>query len=310
MVLRQGLPFSPSAPLRPVDRWVAFVNLLMLTTWLPLAPHTAVARWGVGIHLAGLALPWLLARAPGPHPGPIQWLRDHYPLLLILAFWSELAIRHQQLPTYANDPIVADWDLGLFGLHLNLEWVRRMPWTWLSEILQAAYFGYYLMLLSVPIALHLLRGAADRHEFVLRLAVTYLACFTLYMFFPVVGPRELWGIHAGDLTQGFFYQLNLAIRTGGDALGTAFPSSHTAGSITFAWIAWRFGPRWLAALTTGLAALIVLATVYTQNHLAIDTAAGIVAALGLQGVVVSVLLAPSPEPQGTETPSSLGADLT
>jgi membrane-associated phospholipid phosphatase len=122
-------------------------------------------------------------------------------------------------------------------------------------------------------------------------AVTYLGCFLIYSYFPVVGPRELWPIHQGELTSGFFYQLNLGLRTAGDSLGTAFPSSHTAGAVTFAWIAWRIASPPVAWGMTGLAALIALATIYTQNHFAIDTVAGLLVAGLLQGLVVPSLLA-------------------
>ncbi len=281
---------------RPVDLWVRFVNLVLLTSWLPLVPHYGTARWLALAHLTALTLPWLLARV-GPAPSRlVRLLRDLYPLLWAAAFWSEFGLRQSLGAVTSHDAMVSIWDLMLFG-HANLTWIAAMPWPALSEVMHGAYFSYYLMLVGAAVAVLCTRsGSEARNEIVVRIAVTYLGCFLIYSYFPVIGPRELVPIDPSTYTDGFFYQLNLGIRTAGDSLGTAFPSSHTAGGITFAWIAWRIGPRWLALVVTVLAALIALATVYTQNHFAVDTAAGVVVALFLQTLVADRLLRPALEP--------------
>lgn len=294
-----------SPRLLAVDRWVALVNLLILSTWLPLAPHHPLARWMSAMHLAALALPWLLDRANRPFSRPVAILRDIYPLLWVAAFWSEFGLRHDLMAVPVNDAVVAGWDLALFGAHLNWTWVAAMPWVPLSETFQAAYFSYYLMLAALPLALLAARDAAGRHEVVLRVALTYLGCFLIYSYFPVVGPRENWPVAQGDLTTGFFYQVNLAIRVAGDSLGTAFPSSHTAGAVTFAWVAWRTAPAAVAWVVTVLAGLIAAATVYTQNHFAIDTLAGIVVAVALQSLVAPALLGARPRRTTGLVPTTL-----
>lgn len=296
-----------SEALLPVDRWVALVNVLLLCSWLPLVPRLPSARWFAAVHLGALALPWLLRRVQAPLSQVTAGLRETYPLLWTAMFWSELGLRHDLLPEPINDPLVAGWDLQLFGTHLNLSWVETMPSTAMSEVMQGAYFTYYLMLAAIPLVLLAGRDLAIRREVVLRIAVSYLGCFLIYSYFPVVGPRELWPIYQGDLTSGFFYQLNLGLRSAGDSLGTAFPSSHTVGAVTFAWIAWRTGRPGIASLVTVLAGLIALATVYTQNHFAIDTVAGLVVAGFLQAVVVPSLtgLVRQRQPHSVLLPSGL-----
>jgi membrane-associated phospholipid phosphatase len=77
-----------------------------------------------------------------------------------------------------------------------------------------------------------------------------------------------------------------ALRRAGDSPGTAFPSSHCAGVTAAALFARRcFAPatcRWLAVW----AALVVLSTVYTRNHYALDATAGVLTALSVHGLVV------------------------
>ncbi|NNG17195.1 MAG: phosphatase PAP2 family protein [Gemmatimonadales bacterium] len=91
------------------------------------------------------------------------------------------------------------------------------------------------------------------------------------------------------MTEGFWYQLVKQAHDSGDSLGTAFPSSHVAGSVTIAYLAWRWLPRgwaWLIALET---VGVCFATVYTQNHYAIDALGGLVWATVLQVVAVPLV---------------------
>ncbi|MCI0689339.1 MAG: phosphatase PAP2 family protein, partial [Sporichthyaceae bacterium] len=117
--------------------------------------------------------------------------------------------------------------------------------------------------------------------------------------YPVIGPAELMPHYQGELTQGLFYRLTHAARDAGDSLGTAFPSSHAAGAVTAAWLAWRWFGRPVAVLLTVQAGGVLLATVYTQNHYAVDAVAGLVWALGLQAIAVPAILGlfqPASEP--------------
>jgi membrane-associated phospholipid phosphatase len=175
-----------------------------------------------------------------------------------------------------------------------------MPWLPLSEAFQASYFSYYLMMATIPIVLWLARTPARRREVILRIAVGYLGCYLIYAFFPVVGPRELLPNYSGEISHGLFYQINAAIRAGGDSLGTAFPSSHTVGALTFAWVAWRLAPGRIAWAWTAAAGAIALATVYTQNHFPVDTVAGIVVGVALQAFVVPAVAAERVRSETTE----------
>jgi membrane-associated phospholipid phosphatase len=180
------------------------------------------------------------------------------------------------------DAVVARIDLAVFGRHLNLLWMPGMPQVWLSELMHMVYFAYYPMIFLPPL---LVAIAGRRHAFqdiTFRLMTTYVGCYLIYLVFPVVGPAELMPHYAGPLTEGMFFQLTTAARDGGDSLGTAFPSSHSAGAVTAAFIAWRwFRPAaaWAVSLQAGG---VLLATVYTQNHFAIDAVAGLAAAILLQ----------------------------
>ena len=92
---------------------------------------------------------------------------------------------------------------------------------------------------------------------------------------------------AGPHTEGFFYQLVMSGTHAADSMGTAFPSSHVVGAVAVAALATRLFSRTWAVLFVLGALGVVLSTVYTQGHFAIDSLAGIVFAL-----VVTLLIAP------------------
>jgi membrane-associated phospholipid phosphatase len=124
-------------------------------------------------------------------------------------------------------------------------------------------------------------------DYVFSMTLTHLVCFAIYLGFPVLGPWQ-FGSH-GNVPVGLFFSLNAAVQQAGDSLGTACPSTHVAGSATVALVAWRRLPRPLAIALTVDAALIGLATVYTQNHYAFDVLTGVVVVLVLQGAAAPIL---------------------
>ena len=275
--------------LLPVDWWVAACNTAIMLVWMPRAASEPLARWCIAVHGVALTLPWLLRRLPARPRPAVRALRAVYPLLLLVACWLELGMRHGVVDTASNDAAIVALDLAIFGSHLNLAWMPAMPAPWFRELMFGFYWSYYPLMVGVPLLLLARRCHRTTREVVLRLAVTYLACFIVYFTFPVVGPLDLfpaWHPPDGD---GLFARLTWAMHAGGNSLGTAFPSSHAAGAVTFAVLAWRRGGPGLAALATLCAAGVVLATVYTQNHFAVDAAAGVLLALLLQARVVPVL---------------------
>jgi len=276
----------PSDVLRPVDRWIAVLNLILAISWARHREAAPVAGWYATTHLLAAFLPALLVRLPTTPHAVTHFLREGYPLAWLALVWGALGIRRDAgLLGEANDALVAAWDHSLFGQHLNLTWMPAMPWAWFREPMYAIYNAYYLLLVAIPLVL-LWRGCPrTAREVVLRLAVTYATCFAIYAIFPVIGPMEQMPRFEGA-GGGLFHAASMLVRGIGDSLGTAFPSSHTAGSLALAWLAWRRLDRHLAWGATLIAVGVCFATVYTQNHFAVDTLAGIAIAVVTQGILV------------------------
>jgi membrane-associated phospholipid phosphatase len=278
-----------SSRVRTVDLVVAGYNLVLAAAWLGLTDVADGALWMAGVHALAAAVPAILTRCTAEAGAGWRVVRELYPLAAIALFWTELGHLHGLAQSPHYDAIVARLDLALFGGHLNLVWMPAMPWPAFSELMHLFYIAYYPLIILPPVAMCLAgRGEALR-DMTLRLTVTYLGCYMLYLLFPVIGPAELLPHYEGALTSGALYRLTHAARAAGDSLGTAFPSSHTAGAVTAAVLGWRWlsrPARWLLTLQAGG---VLLATVYTQNHYAVDALAGLVWALGLQLGLVPAL---------------------
>lgn len=264
-----------SAPIRPADRLLAGYNVALAAVWAALVGGASYAPWICAAHAAAATLPWLLERAGNTASPALRGLREVYPLLLLLGFWSELGLVRELLHAAAHDEIIRAADVALFGVHVHEVWMPAMPAVWFSEVMHLVYFVYDPLILVLPIAAGLRGRRAAQRDMTFRLLVTYLGCYVLYLAFPVDGPSNTMTRYAGDLTGGFYYRLVQGVIGVGDSLGTAFPSSHVAGATTIAVFAWRWYRPAAAALLTVEAAGVFVATVYTQNHYAIDAVAGL-----------------------------------
>ncbi|MGD2152213.1 MAG: phosphatase PAP2 family protein [Gemmatimonadales bacterium] len=284
---RQG---RQSARAGLVDRVASAYNVLLALVWAVLIPQWSYAAWLFLAHAAAAAIPALLARTRGRLSPATRVLRDIYPLIWILAFWTELDFIRPLLHDAAYDRVIGAIDLAVFGRHLNEAWMPAMPWVWFSEIMHLAYLSYYPTVI-VPLLYMLLRGGREmKEDMTFRVVLVYFACYSFYVAFPVDGPHFLSEHYEGPLQRGLFYRVDAVLQGQGDALGCSFPSSHVAASVTMAYL----GIRWLSGRAAGLlvlaAAGVAASTVYTQHHFAIDSVAGVVWALWLNLLVAPALL--------------------
>jgi membrane-associated phospholipid phosphatase len=282
--------------LRPVDGIVVDYNLLLALVWVIAwrhAPERAPNGWAAALtHLALAALPWLVDTPRGRYTARIASLValavDLYPLLVLVGTWAELGPLIAVLYRHTYDLVDLWLDQLVFGTHWHLRLMPGMPWPWLAEVMYGAYFSLYPILVGVPLVLLILQRREALRDYVFSVTLTHLVCFAIYLSFPVLGPWQ-FGSH-GVVPHGLFYTLSAAVQQGGDSLGTACPSTHVAGSMTIALVAWRRFPRALAIAFAADAVLIALATVYTQNHYAFDVLSGLFVVFVLQAAAAPALM--------------------
>ena len=268
--------------MRAVDLVLAAYNAVAAVAWARAIGHSAAAPWLVFVHAAAITLPWVASRVG---PGSAVWLRalrEGYPLLLLYPFYAEAGLLHAALASPGHDATISAWDRSLFGAGWHREAYALAPQRWLSETMHAFYASYYLLLVGPPLAAAFARNGAAFRDISLRQMLVYTACFAVYLFFPVYGPGHTDPFPPGARPEGFFPDLIRGAIAGGDSPGTAFPSSHVAGSVTAAWLGRRWFPRPVATLMAIAAIGVALGTVYTRNHYAIDAAAGAALAIALQ----------------------------
>jgi membrane-associated phospholipid phosphatase len=154
-----------------------------------------------------------------------------------------------------------------------------------SEVLHAGYLAYYPAIFIPPLFL-LWRGEWRGYaQTVLALTVTYTVCWTIFVLFPVEGPRYLWGAPLG-VPAGPVRRLAIRILAAGSSRGAAFPSSHMAVSVVQAMMAWRWQRR-IAPVLGVVVVLVGFGAVYGGFHYAIDMVAGAVLGVAIAAVVVA-----------------------
>ncbi|HEX7077994.1 MAG TPA: phosphatase PAP2 family protein [Candidatus Eisenbacteria bacterium] len=272
-----------------MDRVMSAYNAALAAAWAllfrdlwPLWPAL------VALHAALAALPLLLRRIPERLPTPIAAIRIGYPILSLFPLWSELGWMHRLHLAPGHDAAIARIDHVVFGTHWNAAWRVMMPETWLNETMHGLYLAYYPILVTPALLAALLRRGEAFRDISFRLMLTYTACFAVYVFFPVYGPRQTGG--PAGVPGGLFEPLMNRIFAAGDSPGTAFPSSHVAGAMTSAWLALRWLPRPVGVTLLLGAVGVAFATVYTGNHYAIDALGGILWAGILQSAVAPLFL--------------------
>jgi len=274
-----------SLSMRAVDLVLAVYNGAAAVAWTGALGRTAAAPWLVLVHATAMALPWVASRVGVGSPAWLRALREGYPLLLLYPFYAEVGMLHVAIGSPWHDAAVSAWDRSLFGAGWHRESYVLAPQRWLSETMHAFYASYYVLLAGPPLAAAWVRNGAAFRDISLRQMLTYTACFAVYLFFPVFGPGHMDPFPLDGRPEGLFPDLVRGAIAGGDSPGTAFPSSHVAGSVTAAWLGRRWFPRPVAALMTVGAIGVALGTVYTRNHYAIDAAAGAALAILLQTAV-------------------------
>jgi membrane-associated phospholipid phosphatase len=231
--------------------------------------------------LAGCAALVVVALvAPRLRAGPnalLHFLGDFYALIFTVAVYSGIGALNRAAGV-SHDLRVQAWEVALFGTQPSMAWIRAQPYPWLSWPFHLAYLSYYFILAGAPLGLLLTGRRRQAGEAVTLIMLAFYCCYTVFMFFPVAGPRYVFPLARNAATATAVSRFTQDLLNSAGAWGTAFPSSHVAAALTAALGAWR-GWRALGALLLVLAVMLSLATVYCQFHYAVDALAGALVAL-------------------------------
>ena len=140
--------------------YIALVGLIIVLLHGPRAPLWPLLLLA---HAVGLILVHLLIQLHTRRPAnrALDFLRHTYPILLYTGFYKETGLLNQMLYSGYLDPHFLRLERWIFGWQPGLELMERFPSREVSEVLYAAYFSYYLMVVGVALAL-LLRSVPQR----------------------------------------------------------------------------------------------------------------------------------------------------
>lgn len=261
----------------PAD-YVAMTSLIFNLVCIVIGfPHVRHGWWllaGIsGYLIAIVSLGWL----PAPRNQPLRFFRDAHALFAIAPAYAVSGMINQSIFHRYFDETVMRWDLVLFGGHPNQYLSQLWPWAPLSEALHLSYWLYLWLVPTLALTLYFMRRHRAFRIVATSVSATFFLCQFVFVLFPVRGPY--YTFLPVQAPGSIFPPLVHATLERGAAVGTAFPSSHCAAAVVMALLAWKYAPRLLAAVITGITAGILIGTVYGGFHYAVDAIAGMLIGL-------------------------------
>jgi membrane-associated phospholipid phosphatase len=274
--------------LSPADL-VSIVFLLLLTA-LNLIFHARVEQWFVlaVINLAIIAGILLLARgAEEKKTRLLIGLHRWYCYLIILLIFKEIYLMVHPIHPTDYDQLLIAIDHWMFGTNPT-QWIGRFTHPVLTEILQIAYFSYYILFIILGVELFRRRAIQDFDTAAFLIVYGFYLSYIGYFALPGVGPRftlhdfsaletdlpGLWLtpwlrsiINAGESIPPSFVDAVKFVQR------DVFPSGHTQLTLIVMVLGFRYklGSRWLLL---GLGSLLIVATIYLRYHYVIDLIGG------------------------------------
>jgi len=264
-----------------IDCWTLGYAIVAAAAIVWRVPRERIpALLAINALLATLVLMMPRARRAGPVG---RFLGDWYPLLIVTALYTEVGLVNLA-DGRAYDRIVLGWEQALFGFQPARDWIRSNPSIWLSWALYLGYLAYYPIIAAAPLALWATEQREAMRRAMTTIMATFYVCYTIFLLFPVVGPRHIFPAADNIATRTLIAQLTAQFIEHVAAWGAAFPSSHVAVSVAAtvaALLEWRMLGASLVVPTT----LLALGSVYGQFHYAVDVLAGLGVGLAVAAVV-------------------------
>ncbi len=275
--------------LTPLD--VASVGFLSFLIALCLAFASRVEQWPtlVAIDLAGIAailgLAWMAER----HPSKF-WTHVHrwycYPIVVFV--FRQLYFMVRPIHPIDYDDVFIAADRWIFGTDPTV-WMYQFAHPVLTEILQTTYFSYYLLFLIVGVQIYRRYPIREFDHAAFLIVYGFYLSYLGYFLMPAIGPRfTLHDFHALNTELPGLLNTNWMrdFVNAGESIPRnipnpqdfvqrdMFPSGHTQMTLLCVLLGfrWRLSARWIVA---GIAALLVIATVYLRYHYVVDLIGGV-----------------------------------
>lgn len=272
-------------------------TLLLFVLW-PRMHHPAEMLMGRTAIAAGTLLLWAAYRR---FPCRLMVFARITAQMSLLNYWYPDTYEFNRL--FPNlDYLFASWEQQLFGGQPAVWFSQACPGTLFSEAFNLGYFSYYPMVLILMV-FYFFRRYRHYQEASFVIMASFFIYYVIYIFLPVAGPQFYFeaigmdSVQAADFpalgtyfshhtdmlpapgnADGIFYNLVKSTQDMGERPTAAFPSSHIGITAIMLILAFR-AERRLGYALLPLSLLLCCATVYIQAHYLIDAIAGLLSAV-------------------------------
>lgn len=210
----------------------------------------------------------------------IEFIRFVFPLVLIIYWYPEtyyLTHGVGGIPVFVPnlDLFFDQLDVKLFNCVPAMEFSKRIPYAWFSEIMYFSYFFYYFIYAYIA-AYFFFCKRNNAYQVTFIILMSFFLFYILFVFIPVEGPQFFWTGEDVYVPDGYFFSwLMRAIQSMGEMPTGAFPSSHVGITFIFMIILFKFQKKafWIFL---PVVVCLFMSTVYIKAHYLIDVVAAFI----------------------------------
>ena len=236
--------------------------------------ETPVVHFGIRIIVVILTLLLAILHSFGRNQ-VIGFIRCFLPFVL-LSYWYPETYYFNNFIFDNLDHQFVKADQLLFACQPSIEFSKRMPWPWFSELMYFGYFSYYFIFFGTAFWCYFFSKE------LVNKAVFFFVC-SFYLFYivfailPVTGPQFYFPPPLNEVPDGYlFSKIMRFLQAVGERPTGAFPSSHIGISFTvLIFVAQHI--RVLLKYVLPLFLILVMSTVYIKAHYFVDVLGGLAA---------------------------------
>jgi membrane-associated phospholipid phosphatase len=205
----------------------------------------------------------------------VSFIRNFFPFAL-LGYWYPETCYYNEFIFSNMDHLFMAADQKLFGCQPSVEFSKRLPQAWFSELMYFGYFSYYFIFFGVAFRCYFLRkDIADKAVFLF--VCSFYLFYIIFIILPVVGPQFYFPPPLNEVPDGYiFCKIMRFFQHAGEKPTGAFPSSHVGITFTVVIFVYRYC-RELFKWVLPLFIILVLSTVYIKAHYVVDVIGGFLA---------------------------------
>jgi membrane-associated phospholipid phosphatase len=274
--------------LAPVD-FVSIVFMLFLIG-LNLIFFGRMSAWLeiIVIDLTAISVIFLLAYlAETKKTKLLIGLHRFYSYPFILFVFKEIYLMVRPIHPVDFDWLFISIDHWIFGVNPT-QWLAQFAHPLLTEILQIAYFSYYILFLILGIELYSRYTIEEFDHGAFLVVYGFYLSYLGYFLLPAIGPRfTLHNFYAlNQELPGLLFTIPMRnIINAGESISSTlpnviqfvqrdvFPSGHTQLTLIIVYLGhqYQLKTRWIM---TVLAVLLIIGTVYLRYHYVVDLIGG------------------------------------